>query len=306
LLCSLKLLTVPVALALAAPAFAQDWKGTGRMEGQVTDEQGAALPDVNVKLEVPERGGTTVKTDKKGRWAIGGIVAGSWNIDFTADGYEAKSLKVNLPSEASRLLPIAVKLAPAKPSGPGPEVEQALAKADAAYKAGRFPEARVEYENLLSLRPELGPRVHQQIGFSFIQEKNFAQALAELKLVLEAEPGNAQIRTIAAQAALEGGLVDQGRELLAAVDDGTVKDPDVFFNIGVNFLNAGQTEDAVRYFTKAVELDPKYVDGYVRRAFGYLQLGKKAESRADFQKALELSPAGSQADLVRKALEQTK
>ena len=297
---------MPLVIALAPPAFAQDWKGVGRMEGKVTDEQGTVIPDVNVKLEVPDRGGTTVKTDKKGRWAIGGIVAGSWNIDFAADGYEAKSIKVSLPSESSRLAPIEVKLAKAKPTGPGPEVEQALAKADAAYKEGRFPEARAEYEKLLSLRPDLQPRVHQQIGFCYIQEKNFAKALEQLQLVLEAEPANAQIRAIAAQAALEGGLVDRGRELLAGLDASTLKDPDVLFNIGVNFLNAHQTEDAIRYFTRAVELDPKYVDGYFRRALGYLQIGKTSESRADFQKVLELAPTGSQADMARKALEQTK
>lgn len=306
MLCSRKLLMLPVAIALAAPAFAQDWKGTGRMEGNVTDEGGAVLPNVTVKLELPERGGTTVKTDKKGRWAIGGIAAGSWNIDFAADGYQAKSIKVNLPSESSRLLPLEVKLARAKPTGPSPEVQEALAKADGAYKEGRFPEARAEYEKLLSLLPGLGPRIHQQIGFCYIQEKDYAKGLEHLQLVLEAEPGNGQIRAIAAQAALEGGLVDRGRELLAGVDESSVKDPDVFFNIGVNFLNAGQTEDAIKYFTKAVGLDHKYVDGYFRRALGYLQLGKTAESRADFQKVLELAPEGSQADMARKALEQIK
>jgi tetratricopeptide (TPR) repeat protein len=304
MLCSRTLLMLPAAIVLAAPAFAQDWKGRGRMEGKVTDEGGAVIPNVTVKLEIPERGGTTVKTDKKGRWVVGGIVAGTWNIDFVADGYQTKVIKVSLPSESSSLLPIEVKLAKATPTGPSPEVREALARADGAYKEGRFPEARAEYEKLLSLLPDLGPRVHQQIGFCYIQEKNYAKALEHLQLVLEAEPGNVQIRAIAAQAALEGGLVDRGRELLAGVDESTVKDPDVFFNIGVNFLNAGQTEDAVKYFTKAVELDPKYVDGYFRRALGYLQLSKTAESRADFQKVLELTPEGPQADLARKALAQ--
>jgi tetratricopeptide (TPR) repeat protein len=300
------LLMLAAAIVLAVPAFAQDWKGMGRMEGKVTDEGGAVIPNATVKLELPERGGTTVKTDQKGRWAIGGIAAGAWNVDFAADGYQPKSVQVRLPSESSRLQPIEVKLAKATPAGPGPEVQEALAKADAAYKEGRFPEARAEYGKLLSLLPDHAPRINQQIGFCYIQEKNYAKALEHLQLVLDAEPGNGQVRAIAAQAALEGGFVDRGRELLAGADETLVKDPDVFFNIGVNFLNAGQTEDAIKYFTKAVVLDPKYVDGYSRRALGYLQLGKTAESRADFQKVLELAPEGPQADLARKALLQIK
>jgi tetratricopeptide (TPR) repeat protein len=306
MLCSRRLLLLPVAIALAAPAFAQDWKGMGRMEGKVTDEAGAAIPNVTVKLELPERGGTTIKTDRKGRWAIAGITSGAWNIDFAAEGYQGKGVQVNLPSEASRLLPVEVKLVKAKPTGPGPEVQEALAKADGAYKEGRFPEARAEYEKLLSLLPDLGPRIHQQIGFCYIQEKNYAKALEHLQHVLDAEPGNGQIRAIAAQAALEGGLVDRGRELLAGADESTVKDPDVFFNIGVNFLNAGQIEDAAKYFTKAVTLDPKYGDAYFRRALCYIKLGKTAEGRADLEKMLELTPEGAQAELARKALEQLK
>ena len=67
----------------------------GRMEGKVTDESGAALPGVTVKLELPERGGgTTVKTDKKGRWAIGGIAAGTWHIDFELAGHASRRVSV--------------------------------------------------------------------------------------------------------------------------------------------------------------------------------------------------------------------
>ena len=68
---------VAAALTLAAPAFAQDWKGMGRLEGRVLDPDGKPLPDVTVKLNLPSRGGgTTIKTDKKGHWAIGGIASG--------------------------------------------------------------------------------------------------------------------------------------------------------------------------------------------------------------------------------------
>ena len=36
-----------------------------------------------MKLELPERGGgTTVKTDKKGKWAVAGVAAGNWNVDI--------------------------------------------------------------------------------------------------------------------------------------------------------------------------------------------------------------------------------
>jgi len=289
---------------LASGASAQDWKGNGRFEGLVTDESGQALAGVTVKADCPERGGgTTLKTDKKGRWVLGGVVACNWSLDLSAEGYETKRISVNLPVEAARLKPVSV---PLKKSGPPPELVAAAAKADAAYKAGHFEEARAEYEKLLALRPDLAPTIHQQIGFSYIQEKQYDKALEQLDLVLAADPGNAPVRAIAAQAALEGKNVDRARQLLAALDETKITNPDVFFNMGVNFLNAGATDDAVAYFGKAIAADPKYVDAYYRRALGYLGQGKTAEAKADFQKVLELQPDGEMATMSRKALEQIK
>ena len=104
-------LLVAIALALATPALAQDWKGLGRLEGRVLDPDGKPLPDVAVKMDLPSRGGgTTLKTDKKGRWAIAGVASGRWDLDFTAPGYVVKKVSVSLPTEETRLPPVEVKL----------------------------------------------------------------------------------------------------------------------------------------------------------------------------------------------------
>ncbi len=294
-----------VALSLhGAPADAQDWRGNGRFEGLVTDEAGQPLAGASVKADCPSRGGgTTVRTDKKGRFVVGGVVACNWNLDLSAEGYETRRISVNLPGEEARIRPVTV---PLKKAGPPPELKAAAQRADELYKAGRFAEARAEYEKLLAAKPELAPTIHQQIGFSFIQEKQYGQALESLEKVLAADPANAQVRAIAAQAALEGRMMEKARQLLAGLDETAIKSPDVFYNMGANFLNAGAADDAVAYFGKAIALDPTYVDGYYRRALGYLGQGKTAEARADFQKVLELQKEGPMAEMSRKALESLK
>jgi tetratricopeptide (TPR) repeat protein len=301
-----------VALALAAAALApalqaQDWKGTGRMEGKVMDEAGAPLEGVTVKAALPERKGETrLKTDKKGRWVLGAIAAGMWNLDFQMDGYVTKQISVNLPSEASRLAPLEAKLAKAAAAGPPPEVKATLDKAEAAFQERRFPEARAEFEKLLTMVPGQATTIHQRIGLSFYGEKNYKEALSNLELVLAEQPDNIAVRVIAAQAALALGQSDRGHELLAGIDETTVKDADTFFNIGIEFLGAGKTEEAVGYFSKAIVLDPKDVDARYQRALGYLHLGKMEDARADFKKVLELAPQGEHADMAKKALEQIK
>jgi len=73
-----RLMPMVVVVTLAASVHAQDWRGTGRMEGRVLDDNGAPLEGVAVKATLSEREGeTTLKTDKKGRWVLGGIAAGT-------------------------------------------------------------------------------------------------------------------------------------------------------------------------------------------------------------------------------------
>jgi tetratricopeptide (TPR) repeat protein len=302
--CPRTLLLLPLAIVIAGPASPQDWRGNGRFDGFVTDESGKPLADVTIKADCPERGGgTTLKSDKKGHWVLGGVVACAWELDFSLEGYETSKGRVNLPSESGQIKPVLVTL---KKSGPPPELKAAAEKADAAYKAGRFAEARAEYEKLLGMRPELATAINQQIGFSYIQEKQYEKAIEYLDKALAADPGNTQIRAIAAQAALEGKMVDRARQLLGALDETKITNPDVFFNMGVNFFNAGETSDAIAYFGKAIAVDPKYVDAYYRRALGYLGQGKTAEAKADFQKVVELQAEGDMATMSKKALEQIK
>ncbi len=294
-------------MALTASAAAQDWRGRGRIQGSVIDENGQPIAGATLDARNPERGGgTTIKTDKKGRWVLGGIAPGSWQIDVAAEGYETKKISVNLPGEEARLAPFEVPLVKAAPRGPAPELVAAATAADAAYKAGRYAEARAEYERLLPQRPDLAPLLHQQIGFTYLQEKQPAQAVSHLDKVLELEPQNQRIRAIAAQAALEAGLVDKGRELLASLDASSVEHADILFNLGVNFLNAGQSQDAIAWFGKTIAKDPAYVDAYYRRALASLGQGRTAEARADFQKVVELQPEGDMASMSRKALAEIK
>jgi len=298
---------VAAALALAVPAFSQDWKGLGRMEGRVLDPDGKPLPDVTVKLNLPSRGGgTTIKTDKKGHWAIGGIASGAWQIDLEAPGYAVKKVSITLPTEASRLAPIEVKLDKAAPTGPPPAIREALEKGDAAFKEGRYAEARTEYEKLLSLAPEVADTLNRQIAYTYSREGNYAKAVEYLDKTIQSDPTNVSLRLIAAQEALRGGMLDKGLEMLKGIDDSSIKDPEVFYNVAALLLNAHKPAEAVEYLTKAVTVDPAYVDGYFQRGLAYLGQGKMAEAKADFNKVIELAPTGAQADTAKKALAQIK
>jgi Tfp pilus assembly protein PilF len=114
------------------------------------------------------------------------------------------------------------------------------------------------------------------------------------------------LKLIAAQEALRGGMLDKGLEMLKGIDDSSIKDPEVFYNVAALLLNAQKPTEAVEYLTKAVTVDPAYVDGYFQRGLAYLGQGKMAEAKADFNKVIELAPTSTQADTAKKALAQIK
>jgi tetratricopeptide (TPR) repeat protein len=289
-------------------SLAQDWRGAGRIQGMVVDEGGQPIQGATLKANCAERGGgTTIQSNKKGEWVLGGVVGCNWAFDVSAAGYETLQIAIRLPGESARLAPVKVPLKKAKAEGgASPELQALASKADAAYKEGRFADARAEYEKLLAVRPDLAPTIHQQIGFAYVQEKQYAQAVESLEKVLAADPQNTQIRAIAAQAALEGRMVDKGRALLAGLDESQIQSADVFFNMGINFFNAGETADAISYFGKAIAKDPAHVDAYYRRALAYLGRGQTVEAKADLQKVVELQPEGEMTTMAKKALESLK
>ena len=103
-----------------------------------------------------------------------------------------------------------MRLDKAVAKGPPPEVLDAIAKGDAAYKEGKWAEARAEYEKLLALRPDLAGTLNLQIARCYKQEGNMEKQLEYLQKVLDADPANTDIRTLMALEAIEAGMLDRG------------------------------------------------------------------------------------------------
>ena len=281
-----------IALALAAPLLAQDWKGMGRLFGKVTDLEGKPLAGASVKLDCPSRGGgTTLTTDKKGNWAFQGLAACNWNIDVKAEGFQVRSITVPMGSEQARMAPVDVKLE--KPKGPPPELLEAIKSGDAAFAAEQWTVARENYEKVAALRPDLAHQLYPRLARIYAGEKNTEKALEFLQKSIDADPANQQMKIVAANAAMDAGLPDKALEFLAAIDDAQITNGDGYFDIAVGFLRRSDSVNAVNFFTKALVKDPKIAEAYYWRGIAYVQQHKLPEAKADMQKALEMSPDSS-------------
>lgn len=63
--------------------------------------------------------------------------------------------------------------------------------------------------------------------------------------------------------------------------------------------DAGQKEESIREYTKAVELFPLFFEAIDNRAFTYMELGDYAAALRDFEASLAVNPLGHKAFFAR-------
>lgn len=293
-------LAMVVLMLSASLAFAQSWRGMGRAAGKVTDEAGKPLEGVTVKLNLPGAGGMEVKTNKKGEWSAGGISRGEWQVDFELPTYEPRRIWVSI-AELTRVPPVEIALK----QNLNEVIRIEMVKAGELLNQKKYPEARAVYQALLAKYPN-AYRVEPYMARTYYAEKNFDEAIKHLKIAVEKDPGDQENKMRLANILMEQGRLDEGRQVMATVDDSAIKDPAIYANIGISLLNQNKGADALPYFEKAITRFPADGSAYYYRALVRLQQSDTAGTKADLTKFLELSPNAPEAAAAKRALEQLK
>jgi hypothetical protein len=104
------LLVLVLLVGVGSTADAQ-LHGMGRIQGTVADEGGTPLADVAVRATLPGSAGEITGTsDAKGRWIIGGMARGDWEVVFSKPGFQPRKAVVHLKVELARIPAIEVAL----------------------------------------------------------------------------------------------------------------------------------------------------------------------------------------------------
>jgi Tfp pilus assembly protein PilF len=302
-------------LAFAATVPGQDWKGKARLDGKVVNEKGEPVAKARLLFKFKGKDGPTTETDSRGHFAYYGFANGEWDLDVSAPGYITRKTVVNL-SELTRLPSMEIKLEamPAAPP-PGPaagvpkdtkaEIIPVIERGNALLEQKDYAGARGEYEKALAEVPD-NPIILRAIARTWYGEKNLDRAIETLKKAVEKDPNDNDTILLLASLQLEKGNVEEGKVLLDRVPPESVKDPGVYLNAGIVFLNKKNPTGAWEQFDKAVKLKPEDPDGYFYRGLAALQLKKNAEAKTDFQKYLQLDPNGGQAADAKDLLKSIK
>jgi tetratricopeptide (TPR) repeat protein len=303
-----------VAASLAAsPLSAQEWRGKARIDGFVKDKDGQPIADATVELSKGQ-GKMSAKTNKKGYWAILGLAGGPWNVDISAAGYETRRTSVNL-EETSRLPSMDIRLEKSAPAAPqaaagvpdktGEEVRAEVEAGNRLLGEKKYAEAREQYEKALALVPD-NTALLRGVAQTYHGEGNEEKTVETLRKIQQLEPANSENQVLLASMLLEQGKLDEGRKMLDEVPAGSIKDPAVYMNVGILLMNKKESEQAVTYFGKAIEIDPTQPEGYYYRGLANLSAKKNADAKADFRKYLELKPDGPEAKEVKDLLQTLK
>ncbi|HEX4146051.1 MAG TPA: tetratricopeptide repeat protein [Pirellulales bacterium] len=201
------------------------------------------------------------------------------------DLFEAKGVAQFLLKrydDALKSLNAAIELAP----------ESALLVANRAriYAVqGDFDKALAELGKALQLEPRSLPvlllraRVYQQA-------KDMKHALEDVNEVLRIRPGYPEGLQVHALLSAGSGKLDEAIGDLEELKDLAPNNTELRLQLGMFYSAGKRPQQAIDTFTQVLEVDPKNWMAHRGRADAYLNLGKQAEARDDYQAALDLQP----------------
>ena len=290
-----KLLTVFVFLCMILIIFNSPsyTKVLATVAGTVKSENDKPIPGARVIIVSGEdKSKHEVITDKKGRWRKVNLRPGPYTIGFMADGYQPDNVNVLL-SAIKKNPPVDIKLKPV-PEAP-------LAKGDALYKEKKYDEALKEYQRVLSEKKEL-IQLYEKIGLCYYKLDDLDNAVEAFKLMLEKDPKSKNSLINLSAIYLGKGELKEGMKYFEQLDEETLKDPNLFYNMGVLLFEKQQTDLAIENFIKCISRDPKHIDGYYQLAIAYINKGNMEKAKTYLNKVIEIAPESEQAAQAKNML----
>jgi hypothetical protein len=252
----ISLLVLSSALAGGPLLQAQEWRGgKARVEGSVKNDKGEPIPGAKVRLRWKQHtDGPDLTTDKKGKWAMLGIVGGTWNIDFEAPGYQTRQISAEL-KEAERNPPIDIQLQPVPQAQPHEEVisvggkkvsketAEAIERGNAALEAKKYAEARESYLKALAELPDNAALLMRVAAASYADGK-LDDAVKYARQAADADPQDPSPWRMIAEIELQRGNLEAGQAALAKVPEEKIKDGQPYLNMGILLLNKKKAAEA--------------------------------------------------------------
>jgi predicted Zn-dependent protease len=287
----------------AAIASAQS-KGNARVNGKILDDEGKPAAGVLVRaIKAGDAAPVEIKTNDKGEWKLENLAAGNWNFEFLKEGFDPQRMSLEL---TNRNPPIEMKLTKTAAVDPNAELQAGMKQAMELQKSGKGEEARKIISDLIAKYPE-AYRLNAFIAQTYAEEKNYDKAIEYLKIVVDKEPGDIDMKTFLAELYTAKGLKEEAQKVLDSVDMTQVKDPTIFINMAISSINAGKADEAIDLLDKVAKQFPTQSNVLYYRARANIVAKKMPEAKADLEKFVSIAPPDArELPDAKKLLEQLK
>ena len=306
---TLPLLTGLILLGLGTTAaVAQDWKGRGRVQGVVTDQDGNFVEGATITLTFTrgsEQGPEPLKTNKRGRWSYLGLGGGPWNVLIEHPNYAISEGTMPVSEFGSNdVLKTVLKTASAAAAGSsGADAAQAAADAAAQEAAKKLGEGQALIEQgkveegkaiLEATIPELDAGkqstvLHWLAGRAEAAADSDA-AVAYLKRSLAASPEHKESLQLISSILVNQGKEDEAKQYVDKLGGDSGLDPNALLNQGIKKYNDNDVDGAIEAFDRVVAARDDLPDAYYYRGLAHLGKGNNDQAKADFARMLELAP----------------
>jgi tetratricopeptide (TPR) repeat protein len=302
--------TVMALVMSALPVMAQ----TGRIGGTVKDDKGQPIKGATVTAENPASAPSsfTATTDDRGRYSMIGLKAGSWKVTASAPGFAASAGNVPIKTIGAPMPPVDFTLAPGAPAAGGAmagvntkELQGELAKADAMVAAKDYAGAIGIYEGMVAKVPAL-TSLQLQIGGLYRQQKQYDQAIESYKKVPEGDTNSDKAKIEIGMTQLEKNDLAGAETTLMSVAETTGANKEVFYNLGEVKFAKGETEEAVKYYQRAVDIDPNWGKPLFKMGLAKLQKADTAGALELMTKIVQVDPNSPEATQAKALIEQLK
>lgn len=290
-------------------ALSQDYKGKGRIQGIVTDEEGNPLEGVKVKLLcVKLETGFETLTDSKGVWKASWIKGGTWYIDFEKPGYVPKNISIEI-SELRKNPAIELKMKKTKAEAGGlvltDELKEDFKKGNMLYEEGKYKEAIEGFKMIIENFPD-AYIINMNIGNCYFQMGDYNQAEEYFIKVLEKEPENPNIIIAIGNCYSNREDTAKALEWYKKIEIDKIGDPVVLYNIGTYFSNTSQYNEALKYYQRSVDIQKDFLDGIYQLGLSHLAMQNRAEALKEFENYLKYDPDSERASQVKGFIEYLK
>jgi tetratricopeptide (TPR) repeat protein len=167
------------------------------------------------------------------------------------------------------------------------EIEQMLTRATDAWRAGRTDEAVGLYQAIIAKRPDTED-AYRKLALVYWRSDRPRLAIETLEAALRNGVTQSEVRIKLGQYLAESG---QAAKAIALLERDTGSDPDALIALGNAYVVAGRNADAIRIFSRLLELDPGNALAYQNLGTAQLQQKDYKTAEASLRRAVQLDPS---------------